>query len=141
MTRRLSTSLALVATLIVGLAYLRDPPWLVHVTSGLTDWQTDQNGDRFRWTRGRASFFVAADAELVTLRLRAPRDDPRDWPITATITIDDRPAHSIKVDEEEWSTVRLRLPPPGARRLRRIDIKLDRVRAGSRGVQLQVEGS
>jgi hypothetical protein len=127
--------------LVAALAYLRDPPWLANVTSGLTDWHTDRDGTRYRWTGGRGSFFVSASAEFVTIRLRAPKEDPRDWPITATIMIDDRPADMIKVGEAEWTTVRLRLPPPGSRSVRRIDVKVDRVRSGNRGVQLQVDGS
>jgi len=140
MTKRAWTYFAIVTLLLVApLGYLRDPPWLVHVTSGLTDWETDHDGVRYRWTRGRGSFFVPADQESVTFRMRAPKDDPRDWPVTATITIDDRPADVINVDEAEWRTIRLRLPPRGGRRVRRIDIKLDRVRSGNRGVQLQLD--
>ena len=124
-----------------ALAYLRDPPWLVRVTSGLTRWETDADGTRYRWTRGRGSFFVPSANEFVTFRIRAPREDPRDWPITATITIDDRPADIVKVSEESWTVVRLRLPARGGRKVRRIDIKLDRVRASQRGVQLEVDAS
>lgn len=123
--------------LIAALAYLRDPPWLVRVTSGLSAWQSDRDGTRYRWTRGRSSFFVPSADEFVTFRLRAPKMDPRDWPITATITIDDRPADVVKVREDDWSMVRLRLPPRGGRKFRRIDIKLDRLRSEGRGVQLK----
>ena len=129
-----------VALVVAAFAYLRDPPWLVRVTSGLGDWETDRAGTRYRWTTGRASFFVPSSAEFVTFRLRAPKDDPRDWPITATITIDDRPADVIKVNEDKWSPVRLRLPARAGRRARRIDIKVDRVRSQNRGVQLQIDG-
>ncbi len=140
MTRRRWTSVVVgAAVLVTALAYLRDPPWLVHVTSGLTRWETDSDGTRYRWTGGRGSFFVPSSAESVTFRIRAPKDDPGDRPITATITIDDRAADIVKVGEEEWSTVRLRLPTRGDRKVRRIDIRLDRVRAGHRGVQLQLE--
>ena len=139
MTRRMWLSVVFGAVVLVAaLAYLRDPPWLVHMTSGLTRWETDGDGTRYRWTTGHGSFFVPSSAESVTFRIRAPKDDPRDWPITATITIDDRPADIVKVAEEEWSTVRLRLPTSGDRKVRRIDIKLDRVRSSNRGVQLQV---
>lgn len=140
MRRRAWTLLGAAAlVLIAALAYLRDPPWLVRVTSGLTDWETDRAGTRYRWTRGRGSFFVPASDEFVTFRIRAPKEDPRDRPVTATVTIDDRPADVIKVSEEDWRLVRLRLPSPAGRKVRRIDIKLDRVRSGNRGVQLQLE--
>jgi hypothetical protein len=129
-----------IVLVLVALLYLRDPPWLAGVTSGLRHWETDDYGVRYRWTTGHAWFFVPSSSEIVTFRMRAPKEDPRDWPITATITIDDRPADAIKVSEEDWSVVRLRLPARGGRRLRRIDIKLDRVRSGNRGVQLQIDG-
>lgn len=142
MTKRHWTSVTVAAMLLVAaLAYLRDPPWLIRVTSGLGEWQTDSDGTPYRWTAGHASFFVPSSAEFVTLRLRAPKDDPRDWPVTATISIDDRPADAVKVDAEAWSALRLRLPPPGERSLRRIDVKVDRVRSGNRGVQIQIDGS
>jgi hypothetical protein len=141
MTRRRWTAV-LVATLLIlaALAYLRDPPWLIRVTSGMGRWETDRDGTRYRWTSGHASFFAASSTEWVTFRMRAPKSDPRDWPITATITVDDRPADVIKVNEEEWSVVRLRLPSRGGRKLRRIDVKLDRLRSENRGVQLQIDG-
>ena len=140
MTRRSWMTIAAVALLLVAtLAYLRDPPWLVQVTSGLGAEEADRDGTRFRWTRGRASFFVPASDEFVTFRVRAPKEDPRDWPVTATVTIDDRPADVVKVSEEDWSLVRLRLPRSAGRKVRRIDIKLDRVRSGHRGVQLRLE--
>lgn len=124
------------ALLLAALAYLRDPPWLLQVTSGLTAWETDAGGTRYRWTRGRASLFVPADSETVTLYLRSPKDTPSDWPITATVTIDDRPAEIIRFEDESWRTIRLRLPRPRSRTVRRIDLKLDRVRSGHRGIQL-----
>lgn len=140
LSRRVWTSAAAVAfLLVVALAYLRDPPWLVRVTSGLGAWETEGDGLRYRWTTGRASIFVPASDEFVTFRLRAPKEDPRDWPITATITIDDRPADVVKVSEEEWSVVRLRPRTRTNRKVRRIDIQLDRVRAWHRGVQLQLQ--
>ncbi len=137
MTIRSTAARILVAAAVVAaLAYLRDPPWLVNVTSGLRGWQTDAGGVPYRWTGGRASFFVPADTGAITLRVRSVKDTPSDWPITATITIDDRPAEIIRFDDESWRTVRLRLPPQSSRAVRRIDIKLDRLRSGHRGVQL-----
>ena len=137
--RRLAGVILAVAALAAVLAYLRDPPWLVNVTSGLTAWETDAQGVRYRWTRGRASFFVPADAGEITLGLRSVKDTPEDWPITAVISLDDRPANLVRFEDEQWHTVRLRLPPPGSRAVRRVDIKLDRLRSGQRGLQLMVQ--
>ena len=121
---------------LMALAYLRDPPWLRHVESGFSAWHTDPDGIRYRWTLGRASFFVPADGGQVALRLRSLKDNPADWPISVTLSIDGRDADVIKLQDDEWHTVVLRLPRPGSRRVRRIDIKLDRVRSGNRGIQV-----
>lgn len=139
--RRIAACVLATALAVGGLAYLHDPPWLIGVSSGLTVWETDPEGIRYRWTRGRASFFVPADSGVVTLQLRSVKDTPSDWPITATITIDDRPAELIRFDDERWRSVRLRLPAPGRRSVRRVDIRLDRVRSGQRGVQLAAFGA
>lgn len=128
----------LVAIALVGaaLAYLRDPPWLLATTSGLRGWETDRDGARFRWTSGHASFFVPADWSAVELPLRATFDSPTDWPIVATVTIDDRPADRVVLSDDTWRRVVIRLPPRGTRRVRRMNIRLDRTRDGNRGVQL-----
>jgi hypothetical protein len=106
-------SLALLVTLALAgaaLAYLRDPPWLLATASGLRGWGTDRDGTRYRWTGGHASFFVPA--------------------------IDDRPADRVVLADDSWRRLVVRLPPQGTRRVRRIDILLDRTRDGNRGVQL-----
>jgi hypothetical protein len=136
MMRRILVAVALVAAAAASLAYLRDPVWLVNQTSGLRRWETDRDGTRFRWTSGHASFFVPSTWTIVELPLRASFDSPADWPIVATITIDDRPADRITFTDASWRRAVLRLPPGGARKVRRIDIRLDRTREDNRGLQL-----
>jgi len=128
---------AAIVTLLGAAAYLRDPPWLVRVTSGLGGWETDEAGHRYRWTRGRASFFVPADAAAVVLTMRDLKDIPANWPVTATITIDDRPGQVVRLRDGSWQEVILRLPPRANRAVRRIDVHLDRVRSRQRGIQLR----
>ena len=134
---RVSVLVTCIAALLAVLAYLRDPPWLANVSSGLTAWETDAAGIRYRWTRGHASFFVPTDAGAITLTLRSVKDTPADWPITVTTTIDDRPVHTLSFTDETWRDVTLQLPERGKRKFRRIDLKLDRLRARQRGVQLR----
>src|SRR5206468_1158939 len=55
--RRLRLAAA-TAALAGALAYLHDPPWAGRVTSGLRPWEENPPGTFFRWTTGRASFFV-----------------------------------------------------------------------------------
>lgn len=132
-------ALVVIAVVVLGasLAYLRDPPWLIDMTSGLSEWKADGNGVRYRWTSGHASFFVPSGARYVVLRMRSIKDTPADWPITAAIAIDDRPAQQLTFDDEAWHALKLVLPSRGNRNVRRIDIKLSRLRANQRGLQLQ----
>lgn len=137
-SRRALLVIAAILAVVALLGYLRDPPWLINVTSGFSRrWETDEEGTRYRWTRGHASFFVPADARSVVLPMRSVKDTPTDWPITATITIDGRPAQVITFDDESWRPLLLRLPRPGSRNTRRIDVTLNRVRSGQRGLQVQ----
>jgi hypothetical protein len=134
--RRGLAAIIWLAAIAGALAYLRDPPWLLTMTSGLHEWQTDSAGVRYRWMGGHASFFVPAGAAGVTIPLRATFDAPDDWPVEATIAIDDRPADRIVLTDNQWRSATLRLPPRGRRRTRRIDIRVDRTRHDNRGLQV-----
>ena len=135
--RRVLLGIVMVIALAAVLAYLRDPPWLIDVTSGLSAWEIDERGTRYRWTSGHSSFFVPSDSRYIVLTMRAVRDTPGDWPIIATVTIDDRPAQQVEFDDEAWRVLKLVLPRRGSRAVRRIDIKLNRLRGHQRGLQLQ----
>ena len=135
LTRRRQWLIA-IAALIAGVVYLRDPPWVLSYTHGLDDWHTLADGRRARWTHGRASFHVPSDLRSVTLPLRSLKQFAEDWPITAVVLVDDRPAAQVTFQHEEWHPLHVRLPPPGSRRARRIDIKLDRLREHGRGIEL-----
>jgi hypothetical protein len=134
--RRLLPAACAVVALAAALAYLRDPTWLIHASHGFHRWETDGSGRRFRWTMGHAAFFVPADAVRVEIPLAAAFDSPGESPVTATLTIDDRPAERIELTDDAWRVVVLPLPPPGSRRVRRIDIRVDRTRPGERGVRV-----
>jgi hypothetical protein len=129
-------ALALVAATL--LAYLREPPWTASVTSGLRGWEMDADGQRFRWTTGRASFFVPSDAEVVHVPLRAlmPPEDPR--PFHVEILVDGRLVDRVTLGDERWQVSRLRVSPiPTRRRFRRVDLRIDRAWGEWRlGVQL-----
>ena len=125
---------ALAAVLVLG--YLRDPPWLQHTTSGLRNWQTASDGTRFRWAGAHASFFVPADAGHVRLPLRTTFNRPGEWPIAVSITVDDRPAGRVVLADAAWHESLIRLPGPGGRRVRRIDVRSDRAREDNHAVQV-----
>ena len=119
---------AAVVALIGILAYLRDPPWLIHLTSGLAAWRSDASGMRYRPMGGRASFFVPAEAATVTLPVRARFHSTEDWPITATFSVDGRPVERLVLTDGNWRTVTIQIRRASRRRVRRIDIHADRTR-------------
>ena len=114
--------------------YLHDPPWVGGVTTGFRLWQTDGRGDRFRWTTGRASFFVPSDTTAMTLRFR-PLAPLSDKPITVDVSVDDRQLATIELpdrlhpDPNLWVRTTLPLPwRPTSRRFRRVDLRVHRWR-------------
>ena len=123
---RLAGAIALLAG---ALAYLYDPPWTGQVTSGLRAWEESPPGTFFRWTTGRASFFVPATARAITLPLLAIFPGPDGAPVRVEIRVDDRFLANIElVDPKEW--VRPELPlgrPRTHRHFRRIDLRISRV--------------
>lgn len=136
MRRRLAIAVTAVALLAATLAYLHDPPWLLSTTSGLHAWEAEPGGMRYRWMGAHASFFVPSDAHVLEIPLRTTFATDRDWPIEATVTIDDRPADRLVLSDREWHRSVINLPSPAGRRARRIDIRLDRVREDDRGAQM-----
>ena len=134
--KRLALVCIVVASVAGALAYLRDPPWLDRMESGFRRWETATDGTRYRWTAGHASFFVPATATAIVIPTRTTFDDPGQPPILVSIAIDDRPADEFVLRDDGWRTHELLLPPPGRRRLRRIDVRVDRLRQGLRGVQV-----
>lgn len=117
---------------VAALLYLRDPPWLLSTTSGLRGWESE-GGRRFRWMGGHASVFVPATARSIEIPLRTTFDRPGDWPITVRVSIDDRIGDQLVLGDAKWHSVVLRMPPPASRKVRRVDIRVDRTREDNRG--------
>ena len=117
------------ALLIVGAAVvLHDPPWTPRVTSGLRGWEEDPPGTRFRWTNGRASFFIPSDAQTMTLPLRAVFPGPNGTPVHVDVSVDDRFLTTIDLaDPGAWVRTELPLGRRTARRYRRVDLRVSRV--------------
>jgi hypothetical protein len=132
------TASIVIAGIVVfaALAYLRDPAWLAQVDSGLRPWETGVDGTRYRTMGGHGSFFVPATATAVVIPVRISFESGADPVVNATISVDDRLADEFVLRDDSWQRRRLRLPPPGGRHVRRIDIRVDRVRRGNRGAQI-----
>jgi hypothetical protein len=118
-----------VAGLVAALAYLHDPPWADRVTSGLRPWEENPPGTFFRWTTGRASFFVPANATSIMLPLLSVYPGPGGAPVKVEIRVDGRFLATIELtDPAVW--VRPELPlgrRRGHRSYRRIDLRVSRV--------------
>ena len=54
----------------------------------------------------------------------------------AFLAIDDRLADAFVLRDSAWKNAEVRLPPPGSRRVRRIDVRVDRLRKGLRGADI-----
>ena len=128
--------LLVAAAVIAAAGYLRDPPWLLSTTSGLRAWESDRDGRRFRWMGGHASFFVPSSARLIEIPLHTTFESIGEWPVTVDVAIDDRASERLVLSDGEWHTMRLRLPPAGSRKVRRIDIRVDRTREDNRGAAI-----
>jgi hypothetical protein len=122
-------------TAVAALAYLRDPAWLIAVESGFRNWETAPDGTRYRWTSGHASFFVPSDASELEIPVRTIAA-PSNVAVTVSLSIDDRLAERLVLKDDEWHRVTVTLPPRGTRRVRRIDLRVDRTNIGNRGVQV-----
>ena len=111
------------------LAYLHDPPWAGRVTSGLRPWEENPPGTLFRWTEGRASFFVPAKTTAITLPLLAVFPGPNGAPVRVEVRVDDRFLATIELkDPKVWMRPELPLGRQrGHRTYRRIDLRVSRV--------------
>jgi hypothetical protein len=118
--------------LVLGGAYLRDPPWAGAITSGMRPWEAEPGGVRYRWTTGRASFFVPAQATTMTVPLRAIFPGPDGRPVTVEVSVDDRWLADIELRQPDaW--VRTSVPMPRratSRRFRRVDLHVSRTKVG-----------
>jgi hypothetical protein len=120
-----ASGLAVVAVMV----YLHDPPWSGGVTSGLRPWEQDPPGTFFRWTAGRATFFVPSGATTMTVPLRAVFPGPNGTPVKVEMRDDGRLLATIELsDPDAW--IRTTVPLKhyeGRRRFRRIDLRISRV--------------
>jgi hypothetical protein len=126
--RSIARSVALAAVVLVALVYLRDPPWIGGLTSGLLPWEEDA-GIRFRWTAGRATLFVPGDAMTITVPLRSVFAGPGGGPVEVEIRADDRWLATVHLtDPNAWVKTTLPIGRRSTRRrFRRIDLRVSRV--------------
>jgi hypothetical protein len=93
---------------------------LDHVGFGVTRWNFDRAGVRYRQMSSRATLFVPSDATAIELpyRLQWGRD-----PVTLQLEFRGRTADRLVVSDHEWRTYRL-LIPEGANKRRFLPLGL-----------------
>ena len=139
--RRRGWIAVLAAILTAALWYLRDPAWLEGQTTGLREWERTAEGGGHRWSGGHASFFVPSEARQVRIPVATSfdaREPGGDRPMMVAFTIDDVRAARTLLDDTRVHGVVLEMPPPGSRRVRRIDLRTSVTREGNRGVKVGV---
>jgi O-antigen ligase len=82
---------------------------LEHVSLGLSRWQHEPDGRRFRWAGGRSTFYVASTARAMRIPLWHGWTDRR--PIQVAIFMNEREVDRIMLQaDDRWRVVRLVLP-------------------------------
>jgi len=135
-TRRTIGAIAAVLAVAAALAYLRDPPWLIAQTSGLHAWEQQAGMPRYRWSGAHASFFVPAGAGTFEIPMSTTFDEHDDKPMMITVAVDGSTAARLVLTDASWQRVRISLPPPGSRKVRRIDVRTNVTRDDNHGVRL-----
>jgi hypothetical protein len=89
---------------------------------GFYDWE-QEDGQRFRWTSRRATFFIPLSARQLHLPLRAIHVGSNLAPTEVSIAIGGRVFHRIRLATDDWVNVPMRLPLlPEDDAFQRIDI-------------------
>ncbi|PYQ97901.1 MAG: hypothetical protein DMF96_12815 [Acidobacteria bacterium] len=89
---------------------------------GFYDWE-QEDGQRFRWTSRRATFFIPLNARELRLPVSAIHVGSNLAPTDVSIAIGGRVFHRLRLPNDEWVNVRMRLPLlPEDEAFQRIDI-------------------
>jgi O-antigen ligase len=128
-SRIIATAAALViavgSPLVMARAELRPPA--SQAVDGMYQWETVEDGTRFRWTGQYASLFVPADVTRVEIPIRLPTDGRSLRPMGVEVMTAAVNRGRTLVDAK-WAILSIPLAPvaPPAR-FKRIDLKIDRV--------------
>ncbi len=96
---------------------------LEHRGIGLSGWQFDEAGVRYRLAGGRSTVFAPASARAITLPLRGV---PSSGDLEVSILLDGVPANVVTVVPDRWLEFRMLLPPSSDGPLfHRIDLRVD----------------
>jgi len=126
-------AVSLVALLGGALSLLYDPPWIADTTAGLRPWEKDESGALYRWTTGRATFYIPSRTTIMTLPIR-PTPPMGAEPITIDVSVDDRLVGALALGDAQhpnmnaWIREEFLLPNERTwRRYRRVDLRVRRI--------------
>ncbi len=112
-----SLAAAALVTLAIGLPFrvgrATNAVDLDHVGYGVTRWNFDRNGVRYRQISSRATLFVPSDATAIELPYRLRWGNT---PVTIQLDFRGRTADRLVVADHDWRTYRLLVPEGGTRR-------------------------
>jgi hypothetical protein len=121
---------SIVALLAVGaaLVYLRNPPWIEDVTSGMKPWDHDESGVLYRWTEGHASFYIPSNVHTMTIPMRSAVATEDHSPVKVEFRQDGAILGIIELPTPAaWVTSTLTLRSLKTRRpFQRIDLRVSR---------------
>jgi hypothetical protein len=107
---------------------------LEHRGVGLSVWQEEIDGVRYRLAGPTSSVFLPAGAQMVVLPLRAAANVATTG-VTLELRLDGRPANVLTVPSDRWHFLRLALPRNRhAPRFRRLDLYIANTPSGDGSV-------
>lgn len=117
------TALTVAAVLLIATAPFRARQAIggadfEHIGVGLSQWQPEIDGVRYRFAPAAFGLYLPADGRSVELPLRRAPETPD--PLIVTIAADGRTVYEPLVTGEGWQTVRIQLPKSN-RRFAKVD--------------------
>jgi hypothetical protein len=113
---------ALVVTLPFRDEYERRHANLEGVALGMSNWERDEAGHRFRWAAAESAFFVPSDHRVVRLPVRSAGAGQ----CVVAIRVDGQRTDQVTIPAGFWQELRLRLPPaPDGNQFSRVDLLAD----------------
>jgi hypothetical protein len=105
-----------------------------HAGFGLSAWQPELDGVRYRFSAGRSTIFLPGDARAISVPLR-PLEAGRT--LEVQLRLDGRVADLIRVPPDRWHELRLMLPPgEHGGRFRRLDLEVTGARSSGPDLML-----
>jgi O-antigen ligase len=96
---------------------------LEHRGVGLSPWQSEIDGVRYRLAQSTSSVFIPSDARVIVVPLRATSANPE---LRVRMSLDGRAADVVTVFNDRWQSLRLQVPQERrAPRFRRLEFRVD----------------